>query len=220
MTTVTRHPGVTAAGTGLALQLLTNLMNNPRASLALTNIQGSFGTGGTGTVEMVATGGPLPECPSFVRRTWATAQTATTSTVQVYNGLAGANLVTPNKPYVGKVWVRSNVAITIRPKFGWWLGSTYKGGSNGSAVLLAANTWTQLPVEAVAHAEADRAQMNTDPEGGLVAAGTVLDVTGWLLYEKPAGSPSTVVYGDGDLPDWTWSGPAHNSPSSGYGAIA
>jgi len=222
MTTVTRYTGVTATGTGPRLAFLKNLIYNPRA-LTDAGLNYSAGTGGAAVKSRPTTGGPLPEVPSFMRVTWNTAPTAIGS-LQLYNGLVGANLITPGKTYIARAYVRASFAATIQPKVGWWNGASYVGGANGTGVLLAANTWTAVSMEATAPASGiDRVQMNTDltSTSALPAVGSTVDATAWFVFEKPAGSTvETTTYGDGDMTGWTWLGTAHASASQGYGAIS
>lgn len=222
MTTVTKHAGITATGTGPKLEILRNLVDNPRAATNLTGFAGSFGTGGAGTITAQAAGGPLPEAPSFVRRNWTAAQTAVTSGVQCYNGAVGKNNVAPSTTYVCKAWVRSTYAAKVQLKFGWYADATYKASAAAATVTLAANVWTMLTLEGASPADANRVQLNIDPVNtadNLVPAGTNFDISAFMLFAKPAGAPATTNYLDGDMGGCAWLATAHASQSEGYGAL-
>jgi hypothetical protein len=223
MTTLRRHTGVNATGTGPKLRTLTNVVNNPRA-IGLTGTPGgiifSAGTGGSATRSVILTGGPLPICPSFSRVLYSVAQTG--GNLSHYNGVNGNNLVTPGKTYVLKVWVRSSIQMPMRQKVGAYNGDTYLTGANASQVIVPANTWTQLTMEYTAPANSTRLQMNVDQEAGgpYYPVGGFHDLTGWFIFEKPATGTDSTAYGDGDVAGWTWAGTPHQSQSSGFGAIA
>lgn len=223
MTTLRRHSSVNATGTGPKVRTLTNVVNNPRA-VGLTGTPGgvvfSAGTGGSATRSVVTTGGPLPICPSFSRITWSVAQTG--GNVSHYNGVDGNNLVTVGKTYVIKAWVRSSVAVSQQLKVGAWNGTTYLTGSNATAQAVTAGVWTQLTMEYTVPANTTRLQVNVDTVSGgpYYPIGGTHDVTGWFIFEKPAGATDSTSYGDGDVAGWSWAGTPHQSPSSGFGAIA
>jgi hypothetical protein len=220
MTTLRRHAGVNATGTGPKLRTLINRVDNPRA-VNSTGIVFSGGTGGSATRANVLTGGPLPILPSFSRVTYSVAQTG--GTASHYNGADGKNLVEPGKTFVLKAWVRVSVAMNITLKAGFYNGATYLSGSNAAATAVAANTWTQLTHEFTVPASTTRVQINTDQSGAggpYFPIGGTFDATGWFVFEKPAGATDSTAYGDGDVAGWTWAGTAHASQSSGFGAIA
>lgn len=226
MTTITRRSGVTATpGAGPRLAQVKNIASNPRAVTAV-GLTTRWGTGGaaSGSTSLMATGGPLANCRTFYRSTWS-APTDQPGTAQIANGAAGINLVTAGQKYVFKVYVRSSSTITIAPKFGWYKDSAYVGSATGTATTLVANKWTQLILEGVAPAGANRLQMNTDPTTASVPipAGTTVDVTGWFPCEGSADSASTgdgsPAYADGDSAGWIWLGTPHASASQGYGAV-
>lgn len=222
MTTVTRHPTVSAkAGPGPRLQYLTNLVENPRAALALTGWTASAGTNGAGSLEQQAAGGPLPASRTFARLRWGTAPTA--SNIQVYYGKAGLGLlpVTPGKRYTLSLYVRANWAATVSALIGLYNDAAYVTSVSSGTTVLTPNKWTQMSVSVLVPAGVTRAQLNANPHGSsaLPAAGSTLDVSALMLYETPAGSTDAAAYGDGDAPGWTWAGTPHASSSTGYGAI-
>lgn len=221
MTTVTRYKTVRASGTGPRLELVTNLANNPRA----VNRDGLRLAGGTGAVvtsQLMATGGPLPECKSFIRMNWTAAQTSNASAVQVYSTDPAYNLVQPGRPYIYSVYVRSSIATTMSAKVGMFNGSTYLTAVAGPATPVPANRWTQLRLEATAPVNCTRFQLNADPTSSapFFPAGANMDVSAWMLFENPNAEAAVTAYGDGDMPGWEWLGTPHASPSKGYGAIS
>lgn len=220
MTTVTRYKNVRATGTGPRLESLTNIVNNPRA-VNLEGLRYSPGTGGVATMSLLSTGGPLPECPSFLRLNWTSAQTATTSAASITNTRDGYNLVAPGKTYTYRAWVRSSFATTMQVKAAAYAGGTYLSTLLGVATAIPANQWKQLELQVLAPAGVNRLTLNTDPAPGapLVPQGASIDATGWMVVETPPGIATTVAYGDGDMTGWAWGGDRHASPSSGYGAI-
>lgn len=223
MTTVTRYPAASATGPGPRLQVLTNHVENPRAS-TLAGLAVASGTGGTTDVESVATGGPLPDCPSFVRVTWGAAQTGTAATVQIRNAGTDRNMVQPGRSYLLRAWVRSSLATSMQLKAGLFGGDRYLSTVSAPATAIPAGTWRQLALEFTAPAESTRVQINTDPATNsgapLMPAGAWLAITGWMLTETtPGAEAGFIAYGDGDSAGWEWLGTPHASRSRGYGAV-
>lgn len=221
MTTLRKHLGVVASGTGPKLRTLVNLVNNPRA-LGPKGISGSITSGGGVTARStVQTGGPTPACPSFSRVTLVDAQTA--GTVTQYNGAAGYNLVTPGKNYIAKGWMRMSISGNGQMKIGSYLDTKFVKSLNGPVVNLTANAWTPFELEFAVADGTDRIQINLDQASGgpfIPVSGTV-DATGWMLFEKPEGVTTldSIKYADGDTPGWSWDGVAHQSVSRGFGGI-
>lgn len=222
MTTVTRYKNVKATGPGPRLEITTNLANNPRAALSTDGIKFAGGSGSTYATRLYSSGGPLPECPSFVRMTWTAAQTSAVSPPQVYATAPDAQLIEGGETYGYGVYVRTSKSMPMSAKVGVFNGSTYLTAVSGDSVTVPANKWTRLFMTLNAPAAATRLQLNSDPVSSAPFFGIAdtLDVTGWMLYKMPAGTPSVTLYGDGDQSGWEWLGPRHASPSKGFGSIA
>lgn len=222
MTTLRKHAGVNATGTGPKLRTITNLVNNPRA-LGSTGISGSNTSGGGGlTRQVFNTGGPLENCPSYSRCIAVEAQT--TGIISQYNGASGANLTTPGKTYIAKGWIRMSIDGNVQIRTGNYLDKTFIKSFVGPVIAARANTWIPVELEMIAAAGSDRTQINLDQaaNGPFLPANGWLDGTGWMLFEKPNGvtEMDTTKYADGDTAGWSWNGTPHGSASKGFGGIA
>lgn len=119
----------------------TNRATNPSAATTATNYAAVAGTGGTAACVWNSGAGYLT-IPGFPRVTWSVATTAVTGGISyTQTGLAAST------QYSHQIWVRCSKVQRVV------LTGTYRNSSNatvntvtGTAVVLAANTWTQLTV--------------------------------------------------------------------------
>jgi hypothetical protein len=79
--------------------------------------------------------------------------------------------ITAGQFYRAEVWVRCAVARNVSPQINWFdAAGTYLSTGNGGAIPVAANTWVQLSVTAVAPASTGRATINISLDGSPLAS--------------------------------------------------
>jgi len=192
-----------------------NYVDNPRVGVS-TSSWSVVGGGGTGSGARVATGGPLPESPSFYRATWTVPPV---SAAQILVNGSGKNLIEAGKTYTAKVYVRASWAgAGLQIVVGRTDGSTVIGTSpSGSVKPLVAGEWTPLPpVTFTAEATAICARLAAQIVSAYAMPTTAdtLDVSTWFMHEADD-HVAAVEYRDGDMDGWEWSGTPHDSPSTG-----
>lgn len=195
----------------------TNLMPNPNVRTAVGSwIAG--GSNGTLTRQTGLTGGPVPGVTTYTRTTWTGAsgdgaggafgQTAT---------VAPTLNVNPNTVYRLSVWVRSNVAKTLRFMTQTYTsaGAVVSGGDLLATATLVANTWTRVTGTITTGATVGRLgpyiYANT---GSQWASGNTFDTLGWTVTQ----TADDVASFDGSSSDayytYAWTGTANASSST------
>lgn len=219
MTTRKTFP-VTPAAAGYALQYATNKVNNPRAGVNATNWGANFGTGGTATQARVATGGPLPDAPTFYQVSWSVGPTSGAPNVR--NGAAGQNLVPASTLIEASLYVRASWAAIVQVQLGLYEDTTFRSAPTGTAVTLTPNVWTRITYQTTTAANVNRAQPTVVLAAGspLPPSSSNLGVTGLMVYKRESWMVGERPYTDGESEGWDWDGAAHASSSRGYAAVA
>lgn len=159
----------------------TNRATNPTAA-STTGYAAVAGTGGVAALTNVATAGYSGD--NFNRVTWSTATTAVSGGgTYTQTGLSATTF------YRGLIHVRSSIAQRVQPSV------TFRDNANatvntvtGDAVVLAANTWTPLPLSGYSGAAVNNAVVTvsavTGTSGVVWPVGATLDVDA-VLIEPP-----------------------------------
>lgn len=218
---------------------LQNLCPNPTCAVDATGWGTSSGgwAGGAGTFTATATGGPTG-ISSFCRIQWTTASTGGQSFFRAGGMLSGSGTIlggvtacpiTAGQEYSVKALVRSSVAYTasgvgpVGIAFFAPDGVTVLTETYCPAVALAANTWQEFSVSAVAPSGAAYMALTVRGPNAVMPLNATLDVTGCLDTEgdgMETDGVTPLVYFDGDhQPDtvhytYGWDGAANESTST------
>lgn len=199
-----------------------NRVPNPRPT-SVAGYTANYGTGGAGALSYLAAGGPAGD--HAVRATWTTASTATGTGQLRADGRAAAGAPIPVIPGVvlsGTCWARASIAQRLALVVTWFDAAGAQTGISptgnaGPAVVVAANTWTQLSLTGVV-VPTGAAYCLIGPQAvagsGVVVwpVGATLDQAQTIL--APAAAPP--AYFDGDTPaagEWSYSWAAGPSAS-------
>lgn len=222
MTTQRIYPGAVIdpaiAANMLKLRTAVNRMQNPRAGTALTSWVANAGTGGTGSLARVASGGPV-DAPTYGRLTLTAAPGS--GSMYIRAGALATSPVAASTSYRLRLRVRSSKISKAYITLGYYNSSSvFISSTTSSKTSLAANTWTDLPdmvvtTPALTAYLQPQAVFDVSDWPGIAPADT-FDVTAICIFaasELPNGL--IPIYGDGDLAGWTWAGTTHASTSSG-----
>jgi hypothetical protein len=195
-------------------ELRRNYVENPRAVSATTGWSYVSGTGESSTITNSNATGPN-KLPGMITATVGTAKTGGNSGFYRNETVSGVT----GDPWTGSVWVRASAAVTMHVQVYLSLGGTGVVTGVGTAVTLAANTWTQLSATATATGSYDRVQVYAVMDGTqILPAAATLDATQMLVEQA-----STVgTYFDGDYPAFlrtNWAGnPEAVTATTGFAA--
>lgn len=184
-----------------------NQIQNPRASVNTTGWNIGPNGGGAATLAQVTTGGPLANCPSFLR---ATITTAAPPSFYIYNG-GNTTVVTPGTLYEVSTYVRCTAAVTVafnmseQNAAGTGIGTS----ANFAATALTANTWTRLSSQYTSSPTAVKSSPQLLTTVGTLPIGATLDSTGWMVTL----GGYILAYFDGDTTGCSWSSTAGGSVS-------
>ena len=197
-----------------------NRAQNPRAAIDTNGWVAAPGTTGVRTIANVTTGGPLPECPSFVRMTWTTAPTVANQYLGY--GTVGSqgqwtmNCV-PGENITASLYVRTSVdGLQVRAQLAFYdSAGTYLGVSVYPPLpqALVANTWTRISVSGVALPGSNRCfiYIQGASAGPLPVIGSTMDVTGVLVGDSGPYFDGAMLW---DTAKYSWAGNAHLSESN------
>lgn len=190
-----------------------NLVSNPFSGINTTYHIVSPGTGGAAAITRVATGGPSGG--SFARATWSVATTAVGNAGITY-GSGGSDpgvVLLPGDYLSGRVMARSSVAQRITVFVQYLNSAGNMVASNSTVIVLAANVWTAIAVDAVVVAPALAAKAHiivfnsVGTSGVNWAIGDTLDVAQVQATKEPTAG----TYFDGNT------APINGTPSKRYG---
>lgn len=183
---------------------ITNLVANP-----------SFETGLTGYGFNVSNFGTRAQT-SAAAYTGTYGQRITATSTGTGIGGFGIYTQVPNlasdKSYTASVWVRSSASlpyvVTLERRNS---SNTNIGTSTSPPVTLTPNTWTRLTHSIPATATMTQLTFCVYSSGASVTTGDTIDFDGLMFVE----GTTAPTYADGSSTDWTWSGTAHASTSTG-----
>lgn len=195
----------------MAVTVTTNRATNPNVATASTNWAFVAGTSGAGSGARNS-GTGYDGAAGFWRSTWTTATSAASGGfTYTQTGLSAST------QYTHAVWVRASKAITVRLTSQYQTSGAVNTGSatNGTAVALAANTWTRISVTSTSTSTSDRVVLTAAASSGLWANGDTFDgdlmtiVTGSTAVTGFDGS-----YTAGLGYTYAWTGTANASTST------
>lgn len=190
---------------------VTNLIPTPTFRSGLGNWIRGGGGSSTLSRQTGLSPSPVPGVTTFARVTWTTAGSASGIYSRGEINTPYIN-VTAGLQYTIGVWVRVNVANSMRLSVQWNGGApvTY-----GATKALAANVWTRITETVTAPPGATRAGIFCYDTGGGFAIGYTFDSLGWVMVEG-----STVpeffdgATADTSFDEYAWTGTADLSTST------
>lgn len=191
-----------------------NRATNPQVAVAATGYSAVAGTGGTAAGARNAGVGFPNGALGFFRVTWSVGTTAVSGGAQYLQAVLSASTA-----YTHTLWVRSSKAQTVRLTAQYQTSASANVGSavTGSAVALAADTWTPVQVAGTSGAGVDRVVLQVVATTGGVFwnAADTLDVGGVLIETGTTfGSYFDGSFANGANVMYSWLGGAHASTSS------
>jgi hypothetical protein len=198
---------------------MTQTINPVKNSSAETNATGYYtlpGTTGVAALTNPTSGGAPGAGTDFVRSTWSTASTAAGGGMAIGHATnAGVERIdlSASTQYTAGVWVRASKAKTLAVQALAYTSGGVQTGSTvvGSAVAVAANTWTRLQVTFTTSATGVRGVLQVvDSDATRWSIGNTLDVDAVMVW------PGTTLpaYSDPSTNPWMgWQGTPFQSPS-------
>jgi prepilin-type N-terminal cleavage/methylation domain-containing protein len=187
---------------------ITNLVRNPNATTNATDWAPISSAGGGPTGSRIT--GLVPPLTGVTTAYRGTLTGTPSSWWRVQNSQPAP--VTPGLPYTLSSYVRSNVTGSTGVIIIWMdsVGATIIESASGT-VTQNADSWARRSVTATAPAGAASARLQAYAPTGLGVAGSTIDATGMMFTQ----TNSLTNFGDGNSPNWAWTGTANNSTSTG-----
>ena len=209
-TTETTNPtagGCPGHGQG-GVAAITNLVRNPNATLNTSDWVATSSAGGSPTgARITGQTTPLPGVTTAYR---ATLTGTPSSWWRVQNSQPVP--IVAGQPYTLSSYVRSSVTGGVGVIIIWMdgVGGTITENASLTASQTA-DTWGRRSVTATAPANAISARLQAYAPTSLGVANATVDGTGMMFVQ----SSTLTSYADGNSSDWTWTGAANNSTSTG-----